>query len=92
MGPLVWRVLGTGSAIMAGKATRGVVTKIWTKTTGRVPPANPMSPSTSWGEAVAWAVVSGAIVQVGRMLATRQAAKYYKHSAGHLPKGMQEVS
>ena len=55
------------------------------------PPANPEHPDTTWAEAVAFAVVSGAIVGVARMLAARKAAEYYRKSTGHLPATLQEV-
>ena len=40
---------------------------------------------------MAFAVVSGAIVGVARMLAARKAAEYYRKSTGHLPAKLQEV-
>ncbi|MFP5346968.1 MAG: DUF4235 domain-containing protein [Actinomycetes bacterium] len=92
MGALVWKVLGTGSAIIAGLAARKVITAAWQTGTGSPPPANPESPDTSWKEAVGWAVFSGALVGVARLMATRKAAEYYRKSAGHLPKGLEEVS
>ena len=39
-------------------------------------------------EALTWAAVSGTIVAVARMLATRRAANYYARSTGHLPPGV----
>lgn len=91
MGPLVWKVVGTGSAIMAGIAAKKVITTAWTKGTGHAPPANPESPDTTWQEALAWALASGAVIGVARMLAARKAANFYKRSTGHLPKGLQDV-
>lgn len=91
MGALVWRILGTGAALGSSAVTRNVIELVWKKVTGKAPPQNPLSPRTTWADAIAWALVSGAVVQVGRMLATRQAARFYQVSTGHLPKGMQEV-
>ena len=92
MGNLVWTVLGTGSGLAAQSAARSVIKKLWVLATGKQPPANPLRPHVALAEAVGWAVVSGALVGVVRMLATRQAAKFYEKSAGHLPKKMQDVS
>lgn len=92
MGPFVWKVLGTGAAVGAGVLAKNVASKAWEKGTGKTPPTNPESPTTTWAEAAAWAVVSGALVGLARMVATRQAARYYKKSSGHLPKGLEEVS
>ena len=37
---------------------------------------------------MAWAVFSGALVGLARMLAQRRAASYYARSTGHLPPGL----
>ena len=42
------------------------------------------------GEAVLWAAVSGTLIGVARMLATRRAATYYAKSTGHLPPQLQK--
>lgn len=91
MGPFVWKVLGTGSAVLAGVAAKNVLSMAWQSGTGKEPPRNPEAAETSWGEAAAWAMASGALIGLARMMATRQAARFYKNSAGHLPKGLQEV-
>jgi Protein of unknown function (DUF4235) len=91
-GSLTWKLFATVSAVTAGIVTRKVLTAAFRKTTGKPPPANPEAPSTSWQEAVAWAVVSGAALGLARMLATRKAAAVYQKSTGHLPAGLEEVS
>ena len=40
-----------------GLAAKKVLATVWRKGTGNEPPANPESPDTSWGEAVAWAAL-----------------------------------
>jgi hypothetical protein len=91
VGALVWKVLGTGGAIVASVVARKLVTSGWTAATGKEPPANPEDPEVSWPEAVGWAVASGAVIGLARLLATRRAAAYYTRSAGHPPKGLHEV-
>ena len=91
VGALVWKVLGTGAAIGAAGVAKKLVTSGWTSATGKAPPTNPEDPEVSWPEAVGWAVASGAVVGVARLLATRKAAAYYTKSAGHPPKGLQKV-
>lgn len=90
-GSLAWKVMATGSALVAGIAARKVLEIAWEKSTGRTPPRNPESPDTTWAEAVGWAVLSGVVYALARLVATRQAAGYYKRSTGHLPKGLEEV-
>jgi hypothetical protein len=41
---------------------------------------------------VPFALASGALMGLARMLATRKAAGYYAKSTGHLPPGMEEVT
>ena len=92
MGALVWRVLRAGAEEGADVVARKVVTIGWTTATGKAPPGHPNNPAVSWPRAVGWAVASGAFIGVARLLATRKAAAYYTKSAGHPPKGLQEVS
>jgi uncharacterized protein DUF4235 len=91
-GGATWKVLGLGSAIGAAVVAKKVLNTGWEKVTGDAPPANPESPDTTWQEALLFAVVSGAVVGVARMLATRKAADYFRRSTGHLPPGLEEVT
>jgi hypothetical protein len=87
-----WRLLGGLSAIFAGIAALKVFVWGWRAATGDNPPANPAAPGTSWKEAVPFALASGALMGLARMVATRKAADYYRRSTGHLPPGMEEVT
>lgn len=89
MGNLVWTVLNTVSKIGGRQVTGGLAGRAWKTATGKTPPENPMSPETTWGEAVAWAVLTGALSGLTVMLATRLAAGFYTKSAGHLPQKLQ---
>lgn len=91
MASFTWKLMGTGSAIVTGIAARKVITAAWTKGTGQAPPQNPESPDTTWQEALVWALVSGALIGVARMLAARKAADIYRSATGHLPRGLQDV-
>ena len=89
MGALVWRVLGTGSAILAGIVANKLVTTLWKKA-GRDEVLDPRDPRTPARDAVLFAALTGLAVGAARTLATRKAATYYQHSAGHLPKAMEK--
>jgi len=91
VGALVWKVLGAGAAVGAAVVARKLLTSGWTAATGKEPPDNPEDPEVSWQEAVGWAVVSGAVIEGARLLATRKAAAYYAKSAGHPPKALQKT-
>jgi hypothetical protein len=91
MGALVWKVLDTGAVLGADVISRKLVTRGWTAAMGRKPPTNPADPNVSWPRAFGWAVASGAVVGVARLLATRKAAEYYTKSAGHPPKALEQA-
>ena len=57
MGGLVWRVLGTGSAVVAGLVANKAVTRIWSKA-GKDENVDPQNPNTPLGEALALAAVA----------------------------------
>lgn len=89
MGPLAWRIIGTGSAVLAAAAAHKGLSAAWKLATGDEPPTIPEDPDTSWTEAVAWAVLSGAVIGLARLVATRHAAHYYMQSTGELPGALQ---
>ena len=84
----VWGVFSLVAALLAATGARKALNVSWKAATGKPPPANPASPDVAMREALTWAAVSGTIVAVARMLATRRAAQYYARSTGHLPPGV----
>jgi hypothetical protein len=84
----VWSLFSLGSALLAATVARRALNTSWKAATGKQPPANPADPDIDIWEAVAWAAVSGTLVALARMLATRRAATYYAKSTGHLPPGL----
>ena len=87
----MYKVLGIGSGLVAGKLARSAVDKIWEKTRGGEPPRNPAVPGTNWGEAIAWAVVSGVALSLARLLATKGVASTWAKATGELPPGVEDV-
>lgn len=92
MGKLSWKLLGGLSAVVAGIAGRKVLETGWRAVVGDAPPTNPESPDTTWQEAVGWALLSGVVVGLARLLAARKAAEMYRRSTGHLPPGLENVA
>lgn len=90
-GSKAWSAFGLVATLGAGIAARKAMTTSWKLATGKKPPSNPEHPDVSIAEAVAWAAVSGLAVGLARMLATREAASYYRKSTGHLPANLQDV-
>jgi hypothetical protein len=86
----VWSVFSLAAALGAAAVAKKALNTTWRATTGKNPPANPADPDVDVKEALAWAAVSGTLVAVARMLATRRAANYYARSTGHLPPGLEK--
>lgn len=84
----VWAVFSLVAALLAATVARKGLNATWKAATGKEPPANPADPEVDLSEALLWAAVSGTLVAVARMLATRRAADYYARSTGKLPPGV----
>lgn len=80
-----WTVFSLVSALAGATVAKKALNTTWKAASGKEPPANPADPDVELWEAVTWAAVSGTIVALARMLASRRAAGYYKRSTGHLP-------
>ena len=85
MGSMVWKIIGTGSAIVAGIAATKVVDQIWQKA-GQDAKFDPKDPDSPFAKALAYAALTGLAAGVARTLTTRKAAQFYAKSAGHKPK------
>ncbi len=84
MGNMVWKILGTGSAILAGVAATKVADKVWERA-GQDVSVNPKDPDSPFVAALAYAALTGLAAGVAKTLVTRKAAKFYAKSAGHKP-------
>jgi hypothetical protein len=89
MSSLMWRVLGSGSAILAGMLASKMVTVAW-KTANRDGEVDPRDPRAPMRDAVLFAALTGLAVGAARVIAMRKAAEYYEKSAGQLPPQMRE--
>ncbi|MGI8646146.1 MAG: DUF4235 domain-containing protein [Nocardioides sp.] len=84
-GSKLWSVFSLAAALGAAAVAKKALNTGWRAATGKNPPANPADPDVDMKEAIAWAAVSGTLIAIARMLATRRAANYYAKSTGHLP-------
>ena len=91
VGKVVYKVVGVGSGLLAAKLARAVLDKGWQKVRGGEPPRNPAVPGTRWSEAVTWAVASGIVAALARLLATMGVASTWAKATGHLPPGVEDV-
>lgn len=89
MSTALWKVLGTGSAILAGMVANKAVTAIWKKA-GRDAEIDPRDPDSPVVEALVFAALAGLAMGVARTFATRKAAQVYQRSTGELPSDLQK--
>ena len=91
-GSKAYSALGLAATLGATMVARKLMTTTWKLSTGKQPPSNPEHPDVSVGEAALWAAVSGVVVGLARMFASRKAAEYYRRSTGHLPANLEDVT
>ena len=89
-GSKVWTAFSMVAVLGAAAVAKKALNSSWKAATGKNPPANPADPDVEVREAIAWAVVSGALIGLVRMVAARRAAGYYTKSTGHLPPGLRK--
>lgn len=85
MNEIGWKILAAGAGFGAALVARKLTDSTWKVVTGGDSPQNPEDPDIAFKEALAFAVVSGAIIGLSRMLANRASAQVYRKSTGHLP-------
>ncbi len=85
MSEMTWKFLANGAAVAAAVVARKALTSSWEAATGTEPPKNPADPRTDWREALAWGLLTGAVIGVARMLASREAARVAQRFSGSLP-------
>jgi len=82
---LVWPAVAAGSALAAGAATRAVMRAGWRVVKREKLPDDPARARMPWGEALAWAVATGALAAGARLAAERGAAAGWKRATGARP-------
>ena len=86
-----WKLMDRSTSIAATVAAPMLATATWRAVTGRKPPTAGDNPEVELREAIGWAVVGGALVQVVKVGVRRQTAQYWVRSTGQLPPGMKGV-
>jgi len=88
MSDKMWSLATTVAAIGGGKVAKNATETVWKFITGSNSPSNPEDPEVNWGEAVAFALVSGAIVQLVRVMINHKSTQAYTKRKGHLPESV----
>lgn len=84
----IWNGIASGAAIGAVVLTRPLVERLWKVLFRREPPGNPASREVQWREAMMWALFTGALVGVIRLLAQRAAAEAWQKRQGSYPRSL----
>ena len=87
-----WRLMDRGSSVAAGLLATRASALAWRAVTGRKPPTSGRHPDVGTREAVAWAVIGGALVELVKVGVRRGTATYWVRSTGQLPPGMKPLS
>lgn len=85
---LAWKVAVVGSSVLAVLGTQKALTALWKSARHSDPPVNPADPDTSWGEALAWTLFTGATAAVMKIVAARAAAAGWQRATGDRPPGL----
>jgi hypothetical protein len=89
---IAWKAVALGAGAASAFVTRKALTAVWKGVKGDEPPSNPAARSTTWPQALIWAVSSGVALAVSRLLAQRGAAAAWKAKTGGYPRALEEVS
>ena len=87
-----WRLMDRGSSVAAGALAGKVAAIAWKAVTGKKPPVNGQHPDVSTKDAVAWAIIGGATIELVKVAVRRGTATYWVRSTGNLPPGMKPLT
>ncbi|GAA5163891.1 DUF4235 domain-containing protein [Ornithinimicrobium tianjinense] len=82
MANIVAKLVTTGAAVVASIIAKKTTDGTWKIVTGRNVPNNPDDPEVDLKEAIAFAVLSGALIALSRMLVNRQATRVLGKAQG----------
>ncbi|MGI8938911.1 MAG: DUF4235 domain-containing protein [Iamia sp.] len=81
----VWNGVASAAAIGAVVVTKPLIERSYRMIFRKEAPGNPASRDVDWSEAILWALFTGALVGVIRLLAQRAAASAWDKARGGYP-------
>lgn len=87
----MWNGVASAAAIGAVVATKPLIERIWTLVAGHEPPGNPAAEEVAWRDAILWAVITGAVVGLIRLVAQRSAAGAWQRARGQYPAALRST-
>ena len=88
----VWKLTSVLAGLVGTQIGRRGLTSVWRAVKHDDPPLNPLSKETTWGEAIAFALISGAVYGLMRMLTQRMAAGVWTSQLGAPPPGLEKTT
>ena len=85
---LIWSGVAAGSALVAVAAVQGGTRAVWKLIEDDEMPDDPAQTDMPWGQALAWAIGTGAAAAAARLLAQRGAAIGWTRVTGTRPPTM----
>ena len=84
----VWNGVASAAAVGAVTVTKPLIERGWRVTFRSDPPGNPAAQDVAWRDAILWAVITGALVGLIRLVAQRMAAGAWQKATGSYPKAL----
>jgi hypothetical protein len=85
MGKLGWKITTIAVGIPVGIAAKKLVDTAWSAARPGNPPRTARDPDASWGDALAWAALSGLGVAIAQLITTKSAASLWRKLVGAEP-------
>ena len=86
-----WKLMDRGAKLTAAVVAGRVSAITWRAATGKQPPTATQHPDLRTSEAVIWAALAGATIELSKVIVNRKAVSYWVKSTGHLPPGMKSL-
>ena len=80
-----YKLMAMVASLFGAIVARRVLRTTWKLASGKEPPANPEHPTVTWPEAISWAVLSGAVVGVARLIAQKKVADSFHRTTNDTP-------
>jgi hypothetical protein len=84
----VWNAVASGAAIASVVVSKPLLERVWRVTFRSDPPGNPAHHDVAWRDALLWALITGALVGVIRLVAQRAAAGAWYRVTGDYPEAL----
>jgi hypothetical protein len=84
----VWNGVASAAAVGAVVVTKPLVERSWRVVFRSEPPGNPAHQDVAWRDAILWALITGALVGLIRLVAQRLAAGAWQKATGDYPEAL----